>query len=328
MVRLRARLPVLWLAPTSVQIGTDPRWSVALHDLSPSATHALLEVPQGADERGIRAALDRRQVPTTEAEAVLAHLRAARLLVDAPVPDSPDAAAWALVEADGHASTVRSRAAARVRVSGLCRLGAGIAMTLGAAGVGQVELDDARPVGRNETGWAGLTLRDVGTPRAAAVARALHDATPARTPRPGSGAVDLVVHVEHWVADPVRHAPHMTNGVAHLSVVLREASVLVGPLVLPGRTPCLRCVDAHRTELDPTWPTVAAQLAVTRSECPAETALAAVGGALATVQALAHLDGRPVAGGAVTDVGLPDLVPRVWQVTPHPECGCCGLSDG
>jgi hypothetical protein len=327
-VRLRARLPVLWLGPTRVQIGTDPRWSVALDDLTPAATRALLEIPQGADERVIRAALRRQGVATGQADAVVGHLRAAALLVAAPTPESPDAAAWALMDAAGEAS-IRARSTARVRLTGLGRLGAGVATTLGTAGIGHLELDDERPVGRADI-CAGLTVRDVGTPRAAALARALHDTAPGlRTPPPGSGPVDLVVLTEHWVADPVRHRPLLADGVPHLSIVLREASILLGPLVRPGRSPCLRCTDLHRAELDPSWPRVAAQLAVARSRCPEETASAAVAGAFAAAQVLAFVDGRPgLLDGAVLEVRLPDLLPRVWHVTAHPECGCCRLAVG
>ena len=328
-MRLRARLPVLWLGPTRVQVGTDPRWSVALHDLSPSATQALLAVPQGADERVIRTAMRQQDVSADEADAVVGHLRAAALLVAAPTPESPDAAAWALLDAGGEAS-FRRRSTSRVRLTGLGRLAAGVAATLGAAGIGHLELDDDQPVGRTDVGWAGMTARDVGTPRATALARVLHDAAPGlRTPPPRGGPVDLVVLTEHWVADPVRHRPLMADGVPHLSIVLREASILVGPLVRPGRSPCLRCADLHRAELDLGWPRVAAQLAVARSRCPEETSSAAVAGALAAAQILAFVDGRPgLLDGAVLEIRLPDLLPRLWPVTAHPDCGCCGLATG
>lgn len=328
-MRLRARLPVLWLGPTRVQVGTDPRWSVALHDLSPAATQALLAVPQGADERVIRAAMRNQEVSGDEADVVVGHLRAAALLVDAPTPQSPDAAAWALLAAGGEAS-FRARTAARVRLTGLGRLAAGVASTLAAAGIGHLELDDDQPVGRTDLGWAGVTARDVGIPRATALARALHDAAPGlRTPPPRSGAVDLVVLTEHWVADPVRHRTLLADGVPHLSIVLREASILVGPLVRPGRSPCLRCADLHRAELDPGWPRIAAQLAVARSRCPEESASAALAGALAAAEVLAFVDGRPgLLDGAVLEVRLPDLLPRVWQLTTHPDCGCSVLPVG
>jgi len=326
-VRLRAGLPVLWHGPAQVRIGTDPRWAVVLDDLSPSAARALVSLPPGGDERSVLAALRREHVLDDEAAAVVAHLRSAHLLVDGRVGDSADAAVWGLLEADGDGCSVLARrGAARVRVSGLGRLGAGLVMTLAGAGVGRIELDDEATVTRHDIGWAGLTTRDVGSRRSHAVARALHDAAPTvRTDRPGSGPVDLVVLVEHDVADPARHRALVTDGVPHLSVVVREASVLVGPLVLPGRTPCLRCLDLHRAERDAGWPAVAAQLAVRRPQ-PEETILAAVAGPLAAAQAVAHLDGRPSAvQGAAIEVRLPDVSPRLLQWATHPQCGCTGL---
>ncbi|MGJ0223707.1 hypothetical protein ACQUZK_09930, partial [Streptococcus pyogenes] len=86
--------------------------------------------------------------------------------------------------------------------------------------------------------------------------------------------------------------------------------VLVGPLVRPGVTACLRCLDLERSGRDPCWPTLAAQLTRT-TPVAEETTLAATSSALAAAQALAHLDGRPVAvEDAALVVALPDAVPR------------------
>lgn len=325
-MRLRTPL-VLWQCPTQVRVGTDPRWAAVLADLSPSAARALVDLPRGAaDERALRSALRREQVAREETDAVVAHLRAARLLVPGPAGDTPDAVTWGMLDADGDGPAVlERRRGARVRVTGLGRLGAGLALTLAAAGVGRLDLADDSPVSRHDVGAAGLVPADVGSPRSGAVARALHDVAPGvQTPR-GGGPADLVVLVESHVADPMRHRPLVTAGTAHLSVVVREASVLVGPLVRPGRTPCLRCLDCSRTEADPAWPALAAQLAV-RPPDPEETLLAAVAAPLAAAQVLAFLDGRPaVVEGATLEVALPDALPRRAVVAPHPACGCLGL---
>lgn len=206
---------------------------------------------------------------------------------------------------------------------GLGRLGASVALTLAMAGVGKIALDDNATVTLRDVGGFGLTMDDVGKRRRSAVARVLHAAAPSvQTPEPGRDPVDLVVLVEHGVADPARHRPLVTEGIAHLSVVVREASVLVGPLVRPGIGPCLRCLDLHRAERDTLWPTVAAQLAVRRTS-PEETVLAAVCGPLAAAQALAHLDGRTSAvAGATLEVRLPEVAPRLLTWRAHPECGC------
>lgn len=327
-MRLRTRL-VLWESATQVRVGTDPRWAAVLADLSPSAARALVTLPRGADdERTLRAVMRREEVPPDEADAVLAHLRAALLLVPAVATDSPDAAAWGLLEADGDgAAVLERRRAACVGVVGLGRLGAALAATLARAGVGRLDLVDGGPVTRHEVGWSGVAARDVGRPRAAVVARALHDAVPTvQTPRGGGGPADLVVLVEEHVADPTRHRPLVTAGTPHLSVVVREASVIVGPLVRPGRGPCLRCLDAWRTDADPAWPAVAAQLAV-RPAGQVEALLAAVAAPLAAAQVLAFLDGRTATADAATlEVALPDALPRLAPLAVHPACGCGGLA--
>lgn len=326
-MRLRERLPVLWQEPTQVRIGTDPRWSVVLTDLSPGAVRALTTARPGASERSLRAALRREGASPTETEDVVAHLRATHLLVDDPPRERADAAVLGLLESVGCAVDVLARrTAARVRVCGLGRLGAALVTTLASAGVGRIDLDDAAPVGRHDVGWAGYTSDDVGRPRTTALATAVRragDGAQLRVSR--DGPVDLVVLVEQHVADPTRHRPLMTDGTPHLSVVVREASVLVGPLVEPGRTPCLRCLDLHRTDLDPHWPAVAAQLAVQRPG-PEDTVLAAVGASLAAAQVVAFLDGRTSAvAGAAIEVRLPEALPRLVSWDLHPECGCAGL---
>lgn len=325
-MRLKERLPVLWQAPTEVRIGTDPRWSVILADLSPSAVRALTALPSGATEQRIRRALEAEGAAPAEVADIVGHLRAAHLMARGPLLNQPDAATLALVEADGAVEDLAGRrAAALVAVHGLGRLGAALAQTLAAAGVGRLRLDDVTPVGRYEAGWAGLRAEDMGRSRATAVAQALRAASGVAVDPPGDDAPDLAVLVEHGVADPAGHRMLVTDGTPHLSVVVREASVLVGPLVQPGRTPCLRCLDLHRTEADPDWPAIAAQLAVRHPE-PEETALAAVGAALAAAHALAFLDGRPSAlQGAALEVRLPDVVPRLLRWDPHPDCGCTAL---
>ncbi len=325
-MRLKERLPVLWQAPTQVRVGTDPRWSVVLTDLSPSAVRALTGLPAGATDRRIRAALQAEGASEAEAADVVGHLRAAHLLARGPLSNHPDAATLALVEADGEVEGVLTRrAAACVAVQGLGRLGSALAHTLAVGGVGHLQLDDAAPVTRSEVGWAGVHATDVGRARGAAVAEALRATGAVAVDGFGADAADLVVLVEHGVADPAGHRVLVTDGTPHLSVVLREASVLVGPLVQPGRTPCLRCLDLHRTDADPDWPAIAAQLAVRHPDAE-ETAVATVGAALGAAHTLAFLDGRPSAlAGAALEVRLPDVVPRLVRWGAHPDCGCTGL---
>ncbi|HEX9065643.1 MAG TPA: hypothetical protein VF843_11080, partial [Streptosporangiaceae bacterium] len=56
------------------------------------------------------------------------------------------------------------------------------------------------------------------------------------------------------------------QGVPHLAVLAGEAIGVVGPLVLPGRTSCLRCLDYARAASDPSWPLILAQIEQRRPE--------------------------------------------------------------
>ena len=62
------------------------------------------------------------------------------------------------------------------------------------------------------------------------------------------------------VADPRLLRDLHDAGMPHLPVRVRDGTGLVGPLVIPGVTSCLRCADLHRSDRDAAWPAVAAQL--------------------------------------------------------------------
>ncbi len=330
-MQLRA-LPLLWRAATEVQIGTDPRWAVALTDLSPAAARALGGLACGSTVRALTSALRAEEVSAAETAAVVAHLRAAHLIV-APSTDDPsaptraDARTHALLALDGDAApTIARRARAVVRLVGLGRTGAQLSAVLAAAGIGTLVLDDARTTRPEDVGFGGLRSADVGRPRGQALAAALRDARPElRTLAPAGRSPDLVVLIEHGAADPVAYAPLLDAGVAHLTLVHREASVQVGPLTVPGRSACPRCVDLHRADADPCWPALAAQLAADRgreSRTP-ETTLAVMAAACAAGQVLAQVDGRPAASvNGLLEIALPLGLPVMTSLAPHPGCGC------
>jgi hypothetical protein len=110
--------------------------------------------------------------------------------------------------------------------------------------------------------------------------------------------------------------------VPHLALAVRDGIAVVGPLVPATGGPCLRCLDLHRTDRDPGWPALAAQLAAgpDGDPCPAATRLTAAGFAAAEV--LAYLDGaEPTTVGSTVEInGVHPWRRRTW--TPHPACDC------
>ena len=117
----------------------------------------------------------------------------------------------------------------------------------------------------------------------------------------------------------------------HLVVRFVEGHAVVGPLVLPGETACLRCVDAHLSDGDPAWPLLLEQYArhgggTDRADGipePLDPALAAVSLGLAVRQLATYAEGGdPDTVGASLRLA-PDLAVTELQEWPrHPDCGC------
>jgi hypothetical protein len=114
--------------------------------------------------------------------------------------------------------------------------------------------------------------------------------------------------------------------VPHLALAAGEAIGTVGPLVQPGRSACLRCLDLARADRDPAWPLILAQVAGHDPEPAAcDTILATAVAAQAAAQVL-HFTDRAEPASAVTN-GTLELVLPSWQWrrrswAPHRRCGC------
>jgi hypothetical protein len=119
-------------------------------------------------------------------------------------------------------------------------------------------------------------------------------------------------------------------GVPFVVVRLLEGRAVLGPFVVPGRTACLRCVDAHHTDSDPDWPLLVRQVAeacvrdrVDGVPEPVDPALGDVAVAWACRDLLTHLDGgRPTTWSATLtlDADLGGIEHRPWP--RHAECAC------
>ncbi|GGP11694.1 thiamine biosynthesis protein ThiF [Nonomuraea glycinis] len=139
-----------------------------------------------------------------------------------------------------------------------------------------------------------------------------------RTQRP-----DLVILAPVRPLDRVLANELLDLGIPHLLVSAFEGHGCVGPLVLPGQSACLHCLDLARRDGDPAWPIVTARLGgFPPGEIACDAVLASLVAAAATGHALAHLEGRD----AVVTNGTRDVSPdgnwerRSWVM--HPQCRC------
>jgi hypothetical protein len=147
---------------------------------------------------------------------------------------------------------------------------------------------------------------------------------------------DLVVIVSSGEPDRTALADAVRCGVTHLVVVLDSDVVRIGPLVVPGRTPCVGCTDLHRSTWDPGWLALVPQFGRTLPRTMAmETPPASVGltqhvaaaeiaaTCLEFAEGPVHSRNRP---GQIRIVG-PDRKVRVGgHAAFHPRCPCALLS--
>jgi hypothetical protein len=292
-------------------------------------------------QRAVLAHALRNGLDPADVSRVLDALRAAGLLVDLDPADllaaDPGPAAAARTAAElPTASPVgaagwRARRAAMVVVDGATRVGAPLAAILAASGIGRVSVRDTGVVTAGDAVVGGVSAADEGRPRSLAAAEAVRRASPLtdlRPPPEGSPA-DLVVLARPWAAsDPLVRGVHRA-GVPHLVAAVRGDTGVVGPLVLPGVTGCLRCGDLHRRDADPAWPRLAAQLTATEPPPSGATVTCLLTAATAAVQVLAYIDGgaAPATVDATIELRPPDLMPRLRRWPAHPDCGCGGSAE-
>jgi bacteriocin biosynthesis cyclodehydratase domain-containing protein len=261
-------LRVLRRRPDEVQVGLDPRLAAVVSGLPEPVAAALqrLTGDQNVDELVAELGEHGRSM-----RSALVALTTRGLLEDAsrqplPLPGrlAGELSATAMRAASGAESDREDPAGRRglaVAVHGDGRLAVAVACLLANAGVGWVHVAAAGSVRPEDTG-TGYLPEDVGRRRRVvareAVARV--DAAVRTTPFRVDQSPDLVVLADSLVHEPARVDELNSAGVPHLSVRMRDGVGIVGPLVVPGRTSCLRCADLHRCDLDEHWPKVAVQL--------------------------------------------------------------------
>lgn len=212
---------------------------------------------------------------------------------------------------------------ARIRLLGSGTLARAVADALVESGCGELMIFDNEPppVGL----YPGITV----THGAQALQRWLDHRTSSTTVRtishwtkPELDPPDLTVvasmcrEPDRAVLDRLAH-----DDQPHLVLRPHGAGVVVGPLVEPGCTPCVRCLDLGRTTRDPAWPRQLAHLCRHTHHPEPVWARWAAGEAVRAIWMF--LAGQPcdLAGQTIElepATGVPVI--RAWP--RQPECGC------
>ena len=318
--RLPPWVPVLRRRPDQLQLGIDPARGLILSG-APDRFEELLGLLDGtltlADVRALAVAYG---IEPELAVHLVRSIGSAGLLTGDEVATEPPTRRF------------------RVRLVGAGVLGVAIAASLLRAGIDRLDIVDTDPVDPTVYPRPGLATTQADALRLRLRSRR-RSAGLVDRPAASDGAAPSVHVARHWTK-PDQPAPDLTviaTGRAepdraigedyvrsdhpHLYVRPLQAGAVVGPFVLPGRTPCLGCLDRVRRDADPAWPGLLTQLC--RLPVPVLPMLAAWAASTAVVQiACWAADGVPGTAGSTVELTASDYQLRVRPWPMHPSCGC------
>ena len=254
------------------------------------------------------------RIPLTRVSEILRALVDVELLqLRSPrLHGGPDDGFWSRAGGAKMRRAYRNRQELSVSLNRADRMAQLLALELGAAGIGKIQVPATT---RSPEPDLETALDTRHTTKDLVEQRLRHAAvTTRRIP------ADLAVQFSWGIPDPVAAQKAMQANQPFLAVVAGHDFVEVGPLVVPGLTPCTSCIALHQaTEVE--------HLAERAANLHwavfprVETALAGAGAAIAAAQALAFLDCRALHPGDVTRISVDGIV-TTRHFEAHPECDC------
>ncbi|NDL61043.1 ThiF family adenylyltransferase [Phytoactinopolyspora mesophila] len=322
----------MWRDATTLQVGITPGRALVVGGLGPIETAVLRALDGHNTMATLREIATKAGAEPGVADRLVDMLFSAGAAVDqdqlrgfgSDPQFLPDRASLGLVErcADGGGAAFERRNQRRVDVVGAGRVGATIARLLAAGGIGDVGVDDHTLVTPADVSPGGHPAEAVGLARD----RSLGEILPTRTDLADADLDFVVLAPDDDAGTPHVAAGLRHGGVPHLLVRVVETTGVVGPLVVPGSSTCLHCLDLHRTDRDRDWPAVVDQVARKPTTTPpCDASLATAVASMAAGHVLGYLDGYDVASvNGTVDLELPYGLPRRRSWRPHPDCECRG----
>lgn len=221
---------------------------------------------------------------------------------------------------DGGLSLFLNRQRLTVDVYGLDRIGSQVMALLSAGGIGALRVRDERKVSSVDVAGGVYRMSDVGHERRQVATAIMRDSSPLDLRRPSS-TPSLAIYC--GLPTPEDLLQLSLNSVPYLLVHTDPRQITVGPLVVPSKTACARCIALHHADLDEEFGLIElARMVKHGRNIPAATT-AALAAAITSAHALTFLDtgNAPTVGATMTcdpTTGLSRLHP--WS--KHPLCGC------
>jgi hypothetical protein len=265
---------------------------------------------------------------------------ALQLIIQRSAPELAECE-WAQRDGDGGATTLALRSSARILISGRSRIATLLLQLLPQSGVGTVEFADRyeRPeISPMDIGIGDIGVEDIGSnfyqhhsTRAARIALFPATSGPKKVESDRSLEAEriethqrptLIIHcgdlgIEDQVDWMVSTQPHL---VATRAI---GGEVAISPIVLPGRSPCIRCMELY--ELDRYGFSRFERIPLTQLDESSIVASHFIASLIASM-VLNFIDSQNLTAQGVGEITYIDSLnlraPQVVAIERHPLCGC------
>ncbi len=305
MLRINPHQAALWRDLNSLQIGSGQN-RVIFNSLSPAQERLIAALYRGIADKQLPQLLNDLGVEAEEGKHLVESLQPLLLKNSKPTKSalSEEFVAGAFAEiirasllnsADG-ATVLMERKFRTVHIDHLSATGLALTLGLASAGVGRVVTHDQTLVGAQDLGPSGYPTQLLGKTKVEAV-KALLASSPNQmsvvpghklTPR-NLEAIDCAALIAHEAIEPRRYVQWLNRDVPHLALSFEVDHASVSPLIVPGRGPCLFCLEQARVNQDPSWPVLASQLITTKERLDDSASRLFCAG-VAIQKILSHLD--------------------------------------
>lgn len=266
--QINPRLARLWLAdnirqygyrkPLRVESLSEPELRILDYleaGITASQVQSLPELAR-ADSETVGSVVDRVSSVLSESGRLPPELTAAEI-------DTKFAELARLFSAEGEfADALARRRKSRIFIESLGRTGLVFAKALSASEIGTLLTLDQLRVSDKDCLPLGHPRSSIGLPRATS-AKVQLETTQLQFHSRRSGSLDTVtaaVLIANDIVDPNSYQTWLARDVPHVAICFDEEGVEISPLVLPGKTPCIGCIEKARFEADSNWQTIAPQL--------------------------------------------------------------------
>lgn len=278
VMRINPNQQALWRTPYEMQLGIGKE-SVVLKNLSTAQERMIAALYNGIADQQLPLISKQLGLSNSETTDLVASVSGVLLNETQAKPSkiklSEDFVAGAFAEiirasllhaVDGE-QVLLSRAERSVHIDHLDRAGLQIALGLAAAGIGHLISHDELRVDKANLGPTGYPSQLIGQPRVDAL-RSVLAASPNKS-LVSTGKklqdnklqkIDCAVLISQQVIDPRRYAMWINRDIPHIAVTFDAEKVWVSPVIVPGLSACLFCLEKMRTDENPNWPVIATQL--------------------------------------------------------------------